>query len=92
MITCVAHTAVCVPDVETAVAWYHDVLGLQGRSHLYEGHDPSVVVHGVRMALLAGCRSVLLTNAAGGGDAYLVVGGGLSAVFMAMFAQWYWVS
>jgi hypothetical protein len=24
--------------------------------------------------------------------AYLVVGGGLSALFMAMFAQWYWVS
>jgi catechol 2,3-dioxygenase-like lactoylglutathione lyase family enzyme len=28
MITGVAHTAVCVPDVEAAVAWYESVLGL----------------------------------------------------------------
>ena len=28
MITGVAHTAVCVPDVESAVAWYESVLGL----------------------------------------------------------------
>jgi catechol 2,3-dioxygenase-like lactoylglutathione lyase family enzyme len=28
MITGLAHTAVCVPDVEAAVAWYRDVLGL----------------------------------------------------------------
>lgn len=41
------------------------VLVLQGRSHLYEGHDPSVVVHGVRTAAAAGCRVAVLTNAAG---------------------------
>jgi purine-nucleoside phosphorylase len=41
------------------------VLVLQGRSHLYEGHSPAVVVHGVRAAVLAGCRVVVLTNAAG---------------------------
>jgi catechol 2,3-dioxygenase-like lactoylglutathione lyase family enzyme len=29
MITGLAHTAVCVPDVEAAVAWYRDVLGLE---------------------------------------------------------------
>jgi purine-nucleoside phosphorylase len=41
------------------------VLVFKGRVHLYEGHDPSVVVHGVRAAIIAGCRIVLLTNAAG---------------------------
>ena len=29
MITGLAHTGVCVPDVEAATAWYHDVLGLE---------------------------------------------------------------
>jgi purine-nucleoside phosphorylase len=42
-----------------------ELLVFQGRSHLYEGHDPSVVVHGVRAAVFAGCRVVVLTNAAG---------------------------
>ena len=39
MITGVAHTAVCVPDVEAAVAWYESVLGLTVRSppYLVEG-------------------------------------------------------
>jgi purine-nucleoside phosphorylase len=49
-------------------------LVLVGRSHLYEGHAPGVVVHGVRAAVLAGCRVVLLTNAAGGVDPGLRVG------------------
>lgn len=53
----------------------HRLLVLQGRSHLYEDHPPHVVVHGVRTAILAGCRLVLLTNAAGGVDPDLVVGG-----------------
>lgn len=43
----------------------HATLVLAGRSHLYEGHDASTVVHGVRTAVLAGCRAVILTNAAG---------------------------
>ena len=37
-----------------------------GRSHLYEGHSPATVVHGVRTAVAAGCRVIVLTNAAGG--------------------------
>ncbi len=37
-----------------------------GRVHAYEGHDLCAVVHGVRTAVLAGCRTVVLTNAAGG--------------------------
>jgi len=40
-------------------------LVLAGRSHLYEGHSPHTVVHAVRSAVLAGCGTVLLTNAAG---------------------------
>jgi len=42
------------------------VLVLGGRSHLYEGHSAATVVHGVRTAIAAGCRTVILTNAAGG--------------------------
>jgi catechol 2,3-dioxygenase-like lactoylglutathione lyase family enzyme len=40
VITGLAHTAVCVPDVEAAVAWYRDVLGLQVLSppYLMEGN------------------------------------------------------
>jgi len=42
------------------------VLVLGGRAHLYEGHSVATVVHGVRTAVAAGCRTVILTNAAGG--------------------------
>lgn len=42
------------------------VLVLLGRTHLYEGHGVDAVVHGVRTAAAAGCRCVVLTNAAGG--------------------------
>jgi purine-nucleoside phosphorylase len=48
------------------------VLIFLGRVHLYEGLPPATVVHGVRMAVSAGCRAVVLTNAAGG------IGSGLS--------------
>jgi purine-nucleoside phosphorylase len=41
---------------------------LQGRVHLYEGHDPEHVVFGVRLLARLGCRAVVLTNAAGGLD------------------------
>jgi purine-nucleoside phosphorylase len=41
------------------------VLLALGRVHLYEGHDPQAVAHGVRTAWAAGCRTVILTNAAG---------------------------
>ena len=43
-----------------------NVLVLLGRTHLYEGHGVDAVVHGVRTAAAAGCRAVVLTNAAGG--------------------------
>ncbi len=42
------------------------VLVFLGRVHLYEGLAPTTVVHGVRTAMSAGCRVVVLTNAAGG--------------------------
>lgn len=50
------------------------VLVLAGRSHLYEGHPPSTVVHAVRTAVLHGCTTVLLTNAAGSLRAEVGVG------------------
>jgi len=40
-------------------------LVLAGRVHLYEGHDAATVCHTVRAAVLAGCSTVVLTNAAG---------------------------
>lgn len=39
---------------------------LKGRVHLYEGYGPDQVVFGVRLLAGLGCRTVLLTNAAGG--------------------------
>ena len=42
------------------------VLVLLGRTHLYEGHGVGAVAHGVRTAAASGCRTVVLTNAAGG--------------------------
>lgn len=41
------------------------VLLALGRVHLYEGHDAPTVAHGVRTAWYAGCRTAILTNAAG---------------------------
>lgn len=43
-------------------------LVLTGRTHLYEGHGPEPVVHGVRTAAALGARVLVLTNAAGGLD------------------------
>ncbi|HKZ24558.1 MAG TPA: purine-nucleoside phosphorylase [Acidimicrobiia bacterium] len=42
------------------------VLLLAGRAHAYEGHSMEAVVFAVRSCILAGCRRVVLTNAAGG--------------------------
>jgi len=42
------------------------VLVFLGRTHLYEGRGVGAVVHGVRVAAAAGCRTIVLTNAAGG--------------------------
>jgi purine-nucleoside phosphorylase len=37
-----------------------------GRTHLYEGRGVASVVHGVRTAAAAGCKTVVLTNGCGG--------------------------
>lgn len=42
------------------------VLLLAGRAHAYEGHSMEAVTFPVRTAVLAGARTVILTNAAGG--------------------------
>jgi len=52
----------------------HRVLVYLGRLHLYEGHPPAVVAHPARVAVAAGCRVVVLTNAAGGIDPRVPVG------------------
>lgn len=53
------------------------VLLFMGRVHLYEGNTPASVVHGVRSAVMAGCSSVILTNAAGSLNADFGVGDGV---------------
>ena len=55
-----------VPAVRSVTAGSRRVLVFLGRTHLYEGHEPATVVHGVRTAIASGCRIVVLTNAAGG--------------------------
>ncbi len=42
------------------------VLFVQGRAHLYEGHAPSALGFPVRLAHALGARRLLVTNAAGG--------------------------
>ncbi|MFC9325477.1 purine-nucleoside phosphorylase [Kitasatospora sp. NPDC057015] len=37
-----------------------------GRNHYYEGYGVATVVHGVRTAAAAGCRTIVLTNGCGG--------------------------
>ena len=59
-----------VPHQRSEV-WSIDVDGRQvlaflGRLHLYEGYTASEVAHLVRTAVAAGCRTVVITNAAGG--------------------------
>ncbi len=41
---------------------------LSGRTHAYEGLGTAAVVFGVRTSILAGCHTVVLTNACGGVD------------------------
>jgi purine-nucleoside phosphorylase len=52
--------------VRSMVAGRLRLLVFLGRTHLYEGHPVAATVHGVRTAVMAGCRVVTLTNAAGG--------------------------
>ncbi|MDO5711216.1 MAG: purine-nucleoside phosphorylase [Micrococcales bacterium] len=62
----VAATAVGHPGTISSIAVAdRNLLVLQGRTHLYEGRGVAAVVHGVRTAAAAGCRAVVLTNAAG---------------------------
>src|SRR6202030_971594 len=63
------------PTVRLASAGPLRVLVFLGRVHLYEGLPPATVVHGVRTAISAGGRGVVLTNAAGGIPARVTVGG-----------------
>lgn len=50
------------------------LLVFSGRIHLYEGHAPTRVAHGIRTAHHAGCKLVVLTNACGGITEGLSVG------------------
>ena len=55
-----------VPVARSVRAGRLRVLVFLGRTHLYEGHPVATVVHGVRTAVAAGCRVIVLTNASGG--------------------------
>ncbi len=50
------------------------VIFLNGRIHLYEGYSPSVTVTPQRLLGLLGCKTVILTNAAGGVNRNFKVG------------------
>ena len=52
--------------VRSVRAGDRSLLAFLGRTHLYEGHGVRTVVHGVRTAAAAGCRTVVLTNGCGG--------------------------
>lgn len=60
--------------VRSIVSGGRRLLVFAGRIHGYEGHHPNQVVHAVRAAVVAGCRVVVLTNAAGGLRAGFSVG------------------
>jgi purine-nucleoside phosphorylase len=62
------------PSVRYQKKGNQGVLLILARVHMYEGHHPHTVVHGVRTAIAAGCRTVVLTNAAGGIRADYAVG------------------
>ncbi|MQA81465.1 MAG: purine-nucleoside phosphorylase [Streptosporangiales bacterium] len=51
-----------------------EVLAFVGRTHLYEGHGVDPVVHGVRTAVAAGCKIIVLTNASGAVRESYIVG------------------
>lgn len=51
-----------------------EVLAMQGRVHRYEGHDLKDVVLPIRVLIAGGCRTLVLTNAAGGIRAGLAPG------------------
>jgi purine-nucleoside phosphorylase len=49
-------------------------VAMQGRVHLYEGHDPAEVVFGLRVMLSLGAKTVIVTNAAGAANPALEPG------------------
>jgi purine-nucleoside phosphorylase len=51
-----------------------EVLAMQGRIHFYEGHDIQRVAFPARVLVAAGCKTLILTNAAGGIDKTLTPG------------------
>jgi len=51
-----------------------ELLALQGRVHYYEGHDLSRVAFPARVLVASGCRTLVVTNAAGGVDKTLKPG------------------
>ena len=53
------------PSLHSLAVGRSRVLLLAGRAHLYEGHGVATVVHAVRTAVIGGCTTVVLTNAAG---------------------------
>lgn len=57
--------ALCLGTVETDGVSV-PIACMQGRVHAYEGHEPDRVVFAVRALARWGCRTFVLTNAAGG--------------------------
>jgi len=51
-----------------------ELLALQGRVHYYEGHDLARVAFPARVLVASGCKTLVITNAAGGVDATLKAG------------------
>jgi len=51
-----------------------EVLAMQGRVHYYEGHEMSRVAFPARVLIAAGCKTLIITNAAGGVDSTLQPG------------------
>ena len=52
--------------IRSVRAGHRNLLVFLGRTHFYEGHGVATVVHGVRTAAAAGCRTAVLTNGCGG--------------------------
>jgi purine-nucleoside phosphorylase len=51
-----------------------EVLAMQGRIHFYEGHEITKVVFPARTLITLGCKTLVVTNAAGGVDPTLKPG------------------
>lgn len=63
-----------VGTVRSVVVEGRRALVFLGRTHLYEGRGVDAAAHSVRVAAEAGCRTVVLTNAAGGMREGLAIG------------------